>query len=695
MKPFFIFLFCITSLWSNAQINKQNITICRDSFGTPHIFGNTDAEAAYGLAWAHCEDDFKSIQEQLLAARGKLGAVEGKSGVIFDYALHLFSIDTFVDAHYEADISPSFKKILEAYAQAVNDFATSHPSEVLLKSGFPTTPKDIIKGYTLTLSLMAGTGLAIKAIKDNAIEQYMSPNEPTGSNAMVIAPSKTEDGKTWFLSNSHQPLEGRFAWYEAHVSSKEGWDCMGGLFAGGVGIFVGTNQHLSWTHTVNYNNWGDIYLLKTKGKKYFFENEWHTMTSRKAKLKVKLGGITLGVTKMVYSTVYGPVFKAHGKSYALRFPAYHNIKAAEEWFNINKAQTMNEYMDALKMEGMTQFNVIYADQKGNIFYQNNGALPKRNPALNWHLPITSTSSAYLWNSLIPFEDRVTVINPSCGFVYNCNQTPLHATGNACNWNKPIYPGLQLFEYNRGELFGSMLNGIQGKMKWSEFLDIKYNKSYKAVGSYASHFDSLYQLSETKYPALAEAIQMLKQWNKSGDADSKAATIAMLVHKHLAKTLSMQFGLLMIRREKITEQQAVEALQWTVDYMKEKYGSIQVPLGDVQRLIRGNVSLPASGLSEVPRASDVVLYDKKKGIYRVDKGDGFMQFTKWGIDGPEIYSINPYGSSARPNSIHYTDQMELFNKERLRTMTLNKNAILNEAVYTYHPGEIDYVKLTSK
>jgi acyl-homoserine-lactone acylase len=133
---------------------------------------------------------------------------------------------------------------------------------------------------------------------------------------------------------------------------------------------------------------------------------------------------------------------------------------------------MNEYMDALKMEGMTQFNVIYADQKGNIFYQNNGALPKRNPALNWHLPITSTSSAYLWNSLIPFEDRVTVINPSCGFVYNCNQTPLHATGNACNWNKPIYPGLQLFEYNRGELFGSMLNNIQGKMKWSEFLEHK-------------------------------------------------------------------------------------------------------------------------------------------------------------------------------------------------------------------------------
>jgi len=43
-----------------AQINPQNIEIVRDAYGVPHIYAKTDAEVAYGLAWAHAEDDFVS-----------------------------------------------------------------------------------------------------------------------------------------------------------------------------------------------------------------------------------------------------------------------------------------------------------------------------------------------------------------------------------------------------------------------------------------------------------------------------------------------------------------------------------------------------------------------------------------------------------------------------------------------------------
>ena len=68
-----------------AQINPENITIARDKWGVPHIYGKTDAEVAYGLAWATGEDDFKSMQENLLAIRGQLGAVKGVSGAIFDF----------------------------------------------------------------------------------------------------------------------------------------------------------------------------------------------------------------------------------------------------------------------------------------------------------------------------------------------------------------------------------------------------------------------------------------------------------------------------------------------------------------------------------------------------------------------------------------------------------------------------------
>src|ERR1043165_8063004 len=96
--PLLIIIFlCLLSVDSFSQINAANITIARDSFGVPHIYGHTDAEAAYGLAYAHCEDDFADVQQNLLAAKGMLGEVLGKEGVLFDFALQFFGIDSLVD----------------------------------------------------------------------------------------------------------------------------------------------------------------------------------------------------------------------------------------------------------------------------------------------------------------------------------------------------------------------------------------------------------------------------------------------------------------------------------------------------------------------------------------------------------------------------------------------------------------------
>ena len=47
--------------------NDFKATIYRDIMGVPHIFGQTDADAVFGLAYAHSEDDFKTIQEAYLA----------------------------------------------------------------------------------------------------------------------------------------------------------------------------------------------------------------------------------------------------------------------------------------------------------------------------------------------------------------------------------------------------------------------------------------------------------------------------------------------------------------------------------------------------------------------------------------------------------------------------------------------------
>ena len=172
----FLFLFSFSALLTNAQVNPKDVTIVRDTFGVPHIYGKTDADAAYGLAWAHCEDAFKLIQHNLLPAKNLLGSVKGKDGVLFDFGFQFFGVDTLVENNYENKLSPEFRKVVDGYVQAVNDYAVKHHEEVLVKSSFPFSGKDIIKSYVGIGILMAGAGLDLKAIKDNIADEVFQPN---------------------------------------------------------------------------------------------------------------------------------------------------------------------------------------------------------------------------------------------------------------------------------------------------------------------------------------------------------------------------------------------------------------------------------------------------------------------------------------------------------------------------------------
>lgn len=675
---------------SRAQnIDPKNITIARDSFGVPHIFAPTDAEAAYGLAWAHSEDDFRDIQLSLLAAKGMLGRVQGTDGVLFDFALHYLAIDSLVDARYELDLSPEFRKVLEGYVQGVNDYAQAHPKEVIRKKALPFVPQDVIKGYVLNTSLMAGLGMALKAVKEDRIEEFYNVND-VGSNAMAVAPGKMADSMGYLLINSHQPNEGRFAWYEAHISSDEGWNIIGGLFPGGVSIFVGTNEHLGWAHTTNYHNFGDIYKLDVNPKnkhQYKYDGKWVDFYEKKVKLVVKLAGLPLPVKKKAQYCAFGPVFKTKHGLYAFRFPGYTDIKAAEQWYRMNKATNYQEFEKAISMQAVPLFNIIYADVNGNILMHSGGKVPLRNPDLNWHYPITANTSSYKWDTIIAYKDMPHVFNPDCGYVFNANNTPLQCTGESCDWNHR-FPGLQLFMYNRGDQFDRLMAQVKGPFTEAQLNAIKFNTAFAPNGTYMNHFKVLFELDENKYPDIADAIRKIKHWRDnglSGEMNDTDAALAMVTHDFLRQKINAPFALLMIREQTVSEVDAVWALTEAKKLLLKTHGTLDVPLGEVQRLIRGKLSYPASGLREVPRAADTKLYDKKRGIFKVVGGDGYIQIVRFGKDGPQVKSINAFGASYHPDSPHYTDQMKMFTNRQFKSMSFNKADILKKAIAVYSPG----------
>ena len=97
-----------------APAREYTFTTTRDEYGVPHVHGATDADAAYGLAYAHAEDNFETIQITVLLGRGKLGAYLGEEGARSDFLWNLLGIERSVEERYESDISPEFRAMIAA-----------------------------------------------------------------------------------------------------------------------------------------------------------------------------------------------------------------------------------------------------------------------------------------------------------------------------------------------------------------------------------------------------------------------------------------------------------------------------------------------------------------------------------------------------------------------------------------------------
>ena len=91
-------------------IRDNSCVVIRDNWGVPHIYGKTDADAAFGLAYANAQDDFFTIQETVLKARGEYASVYGRGdnniNAIFDYMVGLLKIWDSVNERYTTDLSP-------------------------------------------------------------------------------------------------------------------------------------------------------------------------------------------------------------------------------------------------------------------------------------------------------------------------------------------------------------------------------------------------------------------------------------------------------------------------------------------------------------------------------------------------------------------------------------------------------------
>lgn len=675
--------------------NKYEVKILRDQWGTPHIYGKTDADAAYGLAYAHCEDDWINIEDTILSARGELARKLGRDLVKFDYIAHLFKVVSFTEEHYASGISPELRAIVEAYAEGITHYAALHPDHMPYLR-LPVTGKDIIAGvmikapffYELQRSLeemMSNSDiqldevgiLALETLKNNPFSQDM----PIGSNAWAVGPARSADGATRIAINSHMPWDGQLTWYEAHVHSEEGWDVIGATFPGGPFIFKGHNANMGWCHTINRPGLADIYELTLNPDdpdQYEFDGEWRFLEKQNAAIWIQVWKtISFPVFPELLWSVHGPAIRMGEKAYALRFVGYGDVDILEQWRFMNKAQNLDEFLAAMNRLTMLSFNTLYADRDGNLFYAYAGKIPKRSNNYDWTKLVPGNTSQTLWTDYYAFADLPQVLNPPSAFIQSCNSSPFHTTVGEGNPVEESFPAPMRIEkhYTNRSLRALTLYGGDDAITKEEFFTYKYDKEYDPESEIGLWLQEIKNAAEPEDPQMRSAWEILQAWDRKGTGESTGATLVMLANE-----------LPMDKEAPPEYSKPMKQLYTAVMYLLNTRGRIDVPWSEMLRLKRGSLDLPLAGCPDCLRAFDLGL--QEDGHFAPTNGDCFFQMVEWDADGTmRSQSIHQYGSATSDaDSPHYADQAPLFVAEQMRPTLYYEEDIRAHLLLEYYPGE---------
>ena len=666
-----------------SQINPNNIEIVRDNYGVPHIYGKTDAEVAYGLAWSHSEDDFKTIQQGYLAGNGLLSKHIGIKGAAADFLTQLIESKETVDKLFNT-LSPDFVKIAQGYAQGINKYAELHPKEILEKSLFPVTVKKMLRYSFLQLFISNEAGGLVSSIVSNNVPR---PNpikaEMNGSNTFAFNSIKTGKKETYLAINTHQPLDGPTSWYEAHLISEEGTNIIGATFAGAPTLLIGANQNLAWAHTVNYPDKADVFELEmhpTKKWHYLVDGETYKLEKKQAKLFVKFLGIRIKINKKYFTSIYGPTLKNKSGFYSVRTPSLFTIKSLEQWWRLNKANSFTEFYNILKKNDLPGYNIGYADKNDTIFYISNGIIPKRNDQYDWRKVVPGNTKKTLWDSYYKTEELPQVLNPKSGYVYNANHSPFKSTSKeenpiAENFAKNM--GYELYDNNRSTRLYNLINSYD-KIDYQDFKKIKYDRTLPTPLNYNYvNVNELFEMNPNDYPEISDLIQVIQNWNREANVESFGAGAYAMVYYNLGKYYPK------LKEDKIVSKEMLEECLKEVKLkMIKSFGTINVRLGDYQKLVRGNKEISIFGMPDVITAMRGV--DYKDGKIKITHGESYIELVKF-VDGKvEIESVISYGSSDHEDSPHYNDQMEMYSKFETKKMTFNKEKIYKNSKKIYNP-----------
>jgi len=696
----------------------QRVTIMRDKWGIPHVFGKTDADAVFGMIYAQAEDDFNRVELNYINSMGRLAEVEGEQEIWRDLRMKLYIQPADMQAKFAA--SPAWlQQLMVAWADGLNFYLHTHPQ---------VKPKLLTHFEPwMALSFSEGSiGGDIESIELKDLEAFYGRKpqatvankvadkgnaldaEPRGSNGFAIAPKLTKAGHPLLMINPHTSFYFR---PEVHMVSEEGLNAYGAVTWGQFFIYQGFNERAGWMHTSGGGDVIDEYLetVAERGGKFYYRygKEERALRAVPIKLPYKTAnGKLASRTVTAYFSHHGPVVRAEdGKWVAVKMMD-EPVKALTQSYSRTKARDYDAFYQAMQLRTNSSNNTVYADADGNIAYFHGNFIPKRDTRFDWSKPVDGSNPATEWQGLHEIKDTITLFNPASGYISNTNNWPFSASG-ANSPKQADYPAYMwsLPENARGLHAERVLRDAKD-MTLDSLIAASYDSYLTAfeplVPQLLKDYEAL-PANDARKAALKEQVAALRGWNLRFAADSVPTALAVYWGQEMvavAAPKARAAGLPSVDyiTTRLDPQERLDALQRASDKLTRDFGTWQTPWGEINRFqrISGDVdqqyddskpSYPVAFTSAhwgSLASFGMVAKQKTRRIYG-DRGNSFVAAVEFG---PRVRakSILAGGQSGNPASKHFADQAEMYARGEFKDVLFYKEDIQKALERQYHPGQ---------
>ena len=700
---------------------SARVTIIRDNWGIAHVYGQTDADAVFGMEYAQAEDDFNRVEMNYINAMGRLAETEGESEVYHDLRMKLF-IDPVALKQQYAKSPIWLKALMDAFADGLNFYLYKHPE---------VKPK-VIQHFEpwMALSFTEGSiGGDIERVNLNQLEEFYDkppaiaarnkdaamvqpayafdsdPLEPTGSNGMAIAPSNTANHHALLLINPHTSF---FFRSELQMVSNQGLDAYGAVTWGQFFVYQGFNPRVGWMHTSSGVDAVDKYLetVEKKGNRFFYKygSVQRPLIASVIAVRYKTAHGMDEKKFTVYRTHHGPIIAQDGDKWISIQLMQKPIEALTQSFTRTKAHDFKSYLETMELKANSSNNTIFADADGDIAYFHGNFIPRRDTRFNFTRPVDGSNPATDWKGLLSVDETPHPLNPKSGWLYNCNNAPWSGAG-VSSLRKSDYPAyVETGTESARGLHAIRVLGNKTDFTLDSLIAAAYD-SYlpwfeKPIPALVKAWDAV-PASDSSKASLADQIGLLRNWDLRWGLDSIPTSLAVFwgedIRRH-ALDDAKRDGLSVEEEigSKASGQQLLKSLSAATERLNDGFGSWRTPWGKINRYQRltGDIEQPfndegaslpvgfTSSLWGSLASFGARPYPETKKWYGTI-GNSFVAVVEFG-DRVSAKAVTAGGESGDPSSPHFNDQAKRYTTGNLRDVYFYRSDLKGHIEREYHP-----------